>query len=442
MTRYSLLLLLLLSGAVASAQINVPAYVPKANLQAWWPFTGNAVDSSGTGNDGTVYGCTLVSDRFGNSNSAYNFDGHSNYIYIPPSSSLELIKSVTIAAWVHANSYFPDSSGGQAQIFWRGDLTTAADPYMLYLSGYQVKFRRDTDPGGTTTNEVGFSASIVDVSRWHHVVGIFDLSSQNMFIYYDGILQSQAYMPGTIDYAMPTFWNDIGAVDHGTWQFFKGEIDDVGAWDRKLEQCEISKLYFGLTNLIVGCTPTQTVGIGMSATFSITEAGPAPGMYQWQENSGSGFVNLTDTPPYSGVYTQTLTVSSVSLLDSGNLYRCTRIDSAYICYDTSAAGVLLIDTSIILGEKNLKNGFDFSLVPNPSNGDFTIKGLESDNNSNEISLEITNTLGQIAYQAKIRPQSRRSNQQFNLKDVLKDGVYLLRLHTETANKVMKVVISH
>ena len=44
-----------------------------------YPFNGNAEDISGNGNNGTVYGATLTTDRFGNPNSAYNFNG-SSYI--------------------------------------------------------------------------------------------------------------------------------------------------------------------------------------------------------------------------------------------------------------------------------------------------------------------------------------------------------------------------
>ncbi len=66
----------------------VPAYVPTNGLVGWWPFTGNANDISGNGNNGTVNGATLISDRFSNANSAYSFDGVSNFIQLPNDSSI------------------------------------------------------------------------------------------------------------------------------------------------------------------------------------------------------------------------------------------------------------------------------------------------------------------------------------------------------------------
>jgi hypothetical protein len=46
----------------------------------WWPFSGNAIDSSGNGNNGTVNGATLTTDRNAVANSAYSFDGVNDYI--------------------------------------------------------------------------------------------------------------------------------------------------------------------------------------------------------------------------------------------------------------------------------------------------------------------------------------------------------------------------
>ncbi|MBI4688657.1 MAG: hypothetical protein HY754_00055 [Nitrospirae bacterium] len=51
-------------------------------LVAYYPFNRNANDESGNGYNGTVSGATLTSDRNGNANSAYRFDGVNDYIKI------------------------------------------------------------------------------------------------------------------------------------------------------------------------------------------------------------------------------------------------------------------------------------------------------------------------------------------------------------------------
>jgi len=73
---------------------------PDSGLVAYYPFSGNANDTSGNGYDGTVYGATLTTDRFGNSNSAYSFDGSENYISIPVNINYDTLPQLTMVAWV------------------------------------------------------------------------------------------------------------------------------------------------------------------------------------------------------------------------------------------------------------------------------------------------------------------------------------------------------
>ena len=59
-------------------------------LVGWWKFDGDATDSSGNGNDGTVNGATLTTNRHGQANSAYSFDGVNDYIQVPHHDNLSL----------------------------------------------------------------------------------------------------------------------------------------------------------------------------------------------------------------------------------------------------------------------------------------------------------------------------------------------------------------
>ena len=82
-THLFLSLFCLLSFQYMIAQI--PSYVPASGLIAYWGFDSNANDYSGNGNNGIVNGSSLTTDRFGNSNSAYSFDGINDFISIPSS---------------------------------------------------------------------------------------------------------------------------------------------------------------------------------------------------------------------------------------------------------------------------------------------------------------------------------------------------------------------
>ncbi len=72
--------------------INAFAQIPTDSLVAYYPFSGNANDMSGNGNDGVVHGSLLISDRFGNTSSAYFFDGIDDFINVASSEKLNSIQ--------------------------------------------------------------------------------------------------------------------------------------------------------------------------------------------------------------------------------------------------------------------------------------------------------------------------------------------------------------
>ena len=98
MKKTLLTLIAFILGLTAFSQI--PNYVPQNGLVGWWPFNGNANDESGNGNNGTVNGATLTTDRFGNVNQAYGFDGNSQNIEVSNSSSLNP-NELTISVWIY-----------------------------------------------------------------------------------------------------------------------------------------------------------------------------------------------------------------------------------------------------------------------------------------------------------------------------------------------------
>ena len=53
----------------------IPSNVPTNGLVGWWPFNGNATDESINTNDGTSFQTIGSTDRFGNSNAAFYYNG-------------------------------------------------------------------------------------------------------------------------------------------------------------------------------------------------------------------------------------------------------------------------------------------------------------------------------------------------------------------------------
>ena len=79
----------------------------QSGLVAWYPFDGNASDMSGNGNHGTVNGATLGTDRHGQTDKAYSFDGVDDNIIFSEINSLEA-QSHTLSTWVNAKFWSKD----------------------------------------------------------------------------------------------------------------------------------------------------------------------------------------------------------------------------------------------------------------------------------------------------------------------------------------------
>lgn len=65
----------------------------------------------------------------------------------------------------------------------------------------------------------------------------------------------------------------------------------------------------------------QTVCPGSPATFTVSATGTGA-VYQWQENTGSGFQNIGGSSPYTGSNSPALTITNISLSMQGYQYRC------------------------------------------------------------------------------------------------------------------------
>ncbi len=105
------------------------------------------------------------------------------------------------------------------------------------------------------------------------------------------------------------------------------------------------------------CTPPtidshpidQEVCAGDNATFSITVTGASA--YQWQVNTGSGFVDISNGGVYSGVTTTTLTITEVTSAMDGYLYRCVAIEAS--CETPSNAAELIADLTATTSQTNV-----------------------------------------------------------------------------------------
>ncbi len=206
----------------------VPSYVPSNGLVGWWPFNGNAYDESGNGNNGTINGATLTSNRFGNANSAFSFDGLTSYI-TGSIANFTNTSSSTVSAWVK----YTGDAGGQPY-----DLYFQYGSYGSHTFSYDYNFNnKNLDLYSQCFANPYTSLNITNA--WHHIVVADSLAETTIFI--DGnILVNFTSGSGSNCYQGSNQFYIGGGVNN---QFTTGLLDDIGIWNRALTRQEITSLY-------------------------------------------------------------------------------------------------------------------------------------------------------------------------------------------------------
>ncbi|MFN9596786.1 MAG: LamG domain-containing protein, partial [Bacteroidota bacterium] len=276
--------------ATASLAQTVPSYVPTNGLVGWWPFNGNANDESGNGNNGTVNGATLTSDRNGNANEAYSFDGVDDIISTS-ANSIPTTGTLSLSVWLKPEVNFgiaefislgsPSSTtwGALAGSDWNGS------PYLKLNYG-----RGCSGTGGTNPM---LSPVLND---WQNITYVSSGLGGNTLIYVNGVFMASA-TNGTSNVCSITnlyFGSDIFGPN-----FLDCKLDDIGIWNRALTQQEITALYTSQAP----CTKPEPVSLGTSASTRlcpsesvtieiVTPADSANYTYQWTRN-GTNMVGAT-----------------------------------------------------------------------------------------------------------------------------------------------------
>ena len=177
MKRIILPIVALLICNISNAQICSKAQLPfnlQNGLVGYYPFCGNANDGSGNGNNGVVSGATLTIDRFGNTNSAYNFNGTNNYITIANVAANTFTSTFSISVWVKpAAGYGSGSSpnGTQNQIVSKWGFAGVNNAsYSLGVDQAGIAFTGVHN--GSVSSSVNSSPSTISINEWHHLVPI------------------------------------------------------------------------------------------------------------------------------------------------------------------------------------------------------------------------------------------------------------------------------
>jgi hypothetical protein len=281
-----LLFIILLISFQLVAQL--PTNVSPIGLVAWYGLNGNVNDASINGNHCTNYGATTTTDRNGNANSAYAFDGVSNYLErTTPSYTFNPSGNFSFSIWVKK------ASANTGIMLMSGTGTTGV--FIWLLQGNNT----GTSYFGTNMQQSAWTWATCpySLSQWEHYVGVYTGSNGLMKFYKNGVFQSSAtytYTSATAS-SIPLY---IGkGISSGN---FHGDIDDIGIWNRALTQCEITDLYAGTTTVLpVNAGLDQTVCAGQSVTLTATGATTYT-WNNWVVNNVAFTPNITKTYTVNG----------------------------------------------------------------------------------------------------------------------------------------------
>ena len=283
-------------GLATITMAQVPSYVPTNGLVGYWPFNGNANDESGNGNNGTVNGATLTTDRLGTANCAYNFDGINDFI-IANSNPLYVSDILTISIWINTNISPPIISN--YTVFELGG-----------TGGSGVRWACIAEPGNAVmaigrgcTGLGNAPISTSYNSGWSNF--IFVVSGLNQSIFYNGNLIGNSTNSQITSLSCSIANLYFGVSQWSSSFYFTGKLDDIGIWNRALSPCEIQALYqSGTSSMTVNAT-ASTICSGLSTTLTASGATT----YSWMPGSLSGN-SVVVSPSTTTTYTITGTDGS------------------------------------------------------------------------------------------------------------------------------------
>ncbi|MEF3192129.1 MAG: LamG domain-containing protein [Campylobacterales bacterium] len=243
-----LFFVVLLFLAVATQGWAVPAPIADYHMDecSWNGSSGEVVDSSQKGHNGTIEGAPYTESNqtaggmlcktgyFNNANS------DSQAISIPDSDDLSPHVGpngeMTVSAWIKTDRYPKSVLQGRTPIVAKGDNNNWEYALYLYNSG-KVGFSVWQKTGSSYAEPAGSSLS---KNEWHHVVGVIK-KGQYVRVYLDGrmVAESTSFNGVTTNGTSPLYIARRGTGNH----YFHGYIDEVKIFNKALNADQINDIY-------------------------------------------------------------------------------------------------------------------------------------------------------------------------------------------------------
>jgi hypothetical protein len=174
--------------------------------------------------------------------------------------------------------------------------------------------------------------------------------------------------------------------------------------------------------------PSNHISTGETVNFDVTLVnGSSSPTYQWSVNH----------IPIGGATGSTFSYNDFYNLDSVTCQVTTGGGCAGLVGFNSIA---MFVSNVGVKQVNAANS-DVKLIPNPNKGTFSISGTLGTTVNEEVTIEITDMIGQVIYTTKTMSQNGAIDQKIQLGNNIANGMYLLSLHSESTNQVYHLVIA-
>lgn len=213
------------------------------SLLLHYPMNGNCNDVSGNNFHAALINATLTSDHNGNTNSAYHFDGATEYINWPSSLVLHPGLPITIAFWVkydsndYLNSFLFDTDFAQDNY---------SGIHCNLTPSLQITFSFGDCSGSTSpaARRSKTGSSSLQINTWYFVVAVMR-GATDMDIYINCVNDGGTYSGsgGSIAYTgTPGILGRSDGDMYAPARYFLGSLDDFRYWNRALSAAEILSL--------------------------------------------------------------------------------------------------------------------------------------------------------------------------------------------------------
>jgi len=211
---------------------NIEAVAPNpAGLMALYEFENNANDTSGNGNDATLYnGPTYAAGQIGQ---AISLDGVDDLVDCGYDATLNITGAVTVSAWINVTTGARDQKVAGNQ-----DGSTGGYKMGVY-SDNKVEFEVRNPLNQSTNNRSVGGGTVLTTGVWYHVAGVY---SQGNYIrtYVNGKLDRELVTTAKLGLSSGPL--RLGREPMSLGSFFSGKLDDVRVYNYALSPAEIMSL--------------------------------------------------------------------------------------------------------------------------------------------------------------------------------------------------------